>query len=93
MKKTAIELIAEERQSQVDKHGFSVEQDNRYTNNELVKAALFCINPQQFEWPRKLDTMFGDNIASKQELERLVYAASFLAAKIDCMLSKIKDHE
>lgn len=88
----AIQLISEERQSQIDKHGFTIEQDLRYTNNELVKAALFCIDPKLFEWPRTWDTMFGKNIAGKPELERIIYAASFLAARADCIISEQKQH-
>lgn len=37
--KTALELIAEERQRQIDKEGWSIEHDDQHINGELAKAA------------------------------------------------------
>lgn len=81
--KTGIELIAQERFEQIEKHGFSVENDEFYSQNELLKAALFCINPDVFEWPFYWQEKFRDKILNKSDEERLTVAGAFIAAEID----------
>lgn len=83
MSKAGIELIYQERQEQIEKHGFSVKDDLSYSENELIKAALFCINPKQFEWPFNWNEKFRDKIINKTEIERLSVAGAFIAAQID----------
>lgn len=86
--KTGIELIAEERQEQIEKHGFDVKQDEFYAGKELIKAALFAINPDQFEWPFYWSEQFRFKIIDKpNEIERLKIAGAFIAAEIDRLQS------
>ena len=82
--KTGIELIAEERQEQIEKHGFDIKNDQDYSQNELIKAALFAINPDQFEWPYYWGEEFRHKIKSKpNSVERLKIAGALIAAEID----------
>jgi hypothetical protein len=82
--KTGIELIAQERAEQIEKHGFDVENDKDYAHNELIKAALFAINPYQFEWPYYWDEEFRTKIRNKpNDIERLKVAGALIAAEID----------
>lgn len=91
--KTGIELIAEERREQIEKHGFSIIDDAEYyQNKELVQAALFCIDqgipkgsPLKTDkaWPGNWDKHFQNKIISKTELEQLAVAGAFIAARMD----------
>lgn len=83
--KTGIELIVEERQEQIEKHGFDVTQDQYYSKQELLKAALFSIDPSIFEWPYNWEEKFRDKILHKSKVERLKVAGAFIAAEIDRM--------
>lgn len=82
--KTGVYLIAVERQEQIEKHGFSVEQDKQYySNNELIKGALFCISTENFEWPYKWDGIFRKKILKKDRIDQLKIAGALIAAEID----------
>ena len=82
--KTGVELIAIERQEQIEKHGFDVTKDQGYSKGELIKAALFAINPNQFEWPYYWMEEFRNKILAKTtEIERLKVAGALIAAEID----------
>jgi hypothetical protein len=82
--KTGIELIAEERQEQIEKHGFTVQQDvKHYNNNELIKGALFCVNTETFEWPYGWDLVFKRKISESDRINQLKKAGAFIAAEID----------
>jgi len=81
--KTGIELIAKERDEQINKHGFNVTRDSGYAANQLIKAALFAINPDQFEWPYYWLESFRNKIMKKHILDRLVVAGALIAAEID----------
>jgi hypothetical protein len=85
--KTGIELIAQEREEQIKKHGFDASRDRGNENKELIKAALFAINPQQFEWPFFWAEKFRDRILAKPtEIDRLKVAGALIAAEIDRLL-------
>jgi len=85
--KTGVELIAEERQEQIKKHGFDIQN----SQNELIKAALFAINPDQFEWPYYWDEEFRRKIKNKpNSVERLKIAGALIAAEIDRLQSQLK---
>jgi len=81
--KTGIELIAQERDEQINKHGFDVTKDEGYSENELIKAALFAISPEYFEWPFYWQEKFRDKIMRKLIRERLIIAGALIAAEID----------
>lgn len=48
--KTGIELIAEERQEQIEKHGFTTDED--YNLGELVEGAKYALtmNREYYRW-------------------------------------------
>lgn len=86
--KTGIELIEKERQEQIEKHGFDVSHDIYYSKGELLQAALFCINPNTFDWPDGWDEHFRDKILSKDEIGKLKCAGAFVAAQIDRIINE-----
>lgn len=79
--KTGIELIAIERQEQIEKHGWSSEHDSYNDNQELLQAARFALGVD--EWPDNWDLTFADKIAAKDEIGKLKVAGAFIAAEID----------
>lgn len=81
--KTGIELGTKERQEQIEKHGFDAKNDAHYQDGELLKAALFCINPDQFEWPYEWSNKFREKIKLNTDKERYSKAIAFIAAEID----------
>jgi len=86
--KTGIELIAQERQEQIEKHGWDLKSDQDYSKNELIKAALFCLNSNNFEWPFYWDEKFRNKILDKDKIGQLKVAGAFIAAEIDRLQSK-----
>lgn len=82
-KRTGIELIIEERKDQIEKHGFSVDNDTYYSKGELIQAALFCANPEFFSWPNQWDEHFKDKILNKDRIGQLKCGGAFFAAEID----------
>lgn len=85
--KTGIELIAEERKEQIEKHGWDLTNNIDYVNGELIKAALFAINPDQFEWPFYWQEKFRNKILAKTKIERLRIAGALIAAEMDRTLN------
>ena len=83
MKKTGIELISEERNEQIEKHGWSIENDSDYGSGQLLKAALFCINQTLFEWPWNWTEQFRKKIIQNDRISQLKKAGAFIAAEID----------
>ena len=81
--KTGIELIAEERQEQVEKHRWDITNDAYYGEEELLKAALFCIDQKRFEFPFTWQPYFRDKILNNNRIDQLKKAGSFIAAEID----------
>ena len=79
--KSGIELIAEERQEQIEKHGWSAEHDYFNDNNELLQASRFCLGFD--EWPDNWDLRFADKISNKDQIGKLKVAGAFIAAEID----------
>lgn len=77
--------VAVERDEQINKHGFSLEEDAKYyAQGELVSAALFCLNPSNsLLWPADWDAHFMHKILAKTEEERLVVAGAFICAELD----------
>lgn len=90
-KLTGIDHIVAERKEQIEKHGFDVKNDRYYNDNELIKAALFAINPNQFEWPYKWAARFRHKIQQKDELNRLRVAGALIASRIDQIIHLQQD--
>ena len=81
--KTGIELIAEERKEQIEKHGWDITHDADYGNEELLKAALFCIDQKRFEFPFGWHPYFRNKILNNNRIDQLKKAGSFIASEID----------
>jgi hypothetical protein len=81
--KTGIELIAKERQEQIEKNGFTPNSDTEYKNGELVKAAQFCLNPKtsNSDWPDGWNTYFKYKILEDSRIEQLEKAGAFYMAE------------
>jgi hypothetical protein len=94
---TGIELIAQERQEQIEKHFFSIENDVNDTKdgNELRRAAVFCllypITRDRSWYPLTWSDWFVENIQEKEKrlseddfrIEMNRIAGALLAADID----------
>ncbi|MDQ1139438.1 hypothetical protein [Pedobacter agri] len=89
--KTGIELIAIERQEQIEKHGRTVEKDielyrDGYGNmSQLTFVAEILIkrtftNPHP---PKGFDEVIFNKMISKPYKERLIIAGALIAAEID----------
>lgn len=88
--KTGIELIAEERQEQIEKHGFDTAHDAMYNDpdahhqhGELAYAALHALWPRGEFYPRSFQEWFRNKISTKTYKERLIIAGALIAAEID----------
>jgi len=89
MKKTGIELITEERQKQITKHGFTGEHHANhpewYDKGQLIEAAntlsMKVIN--QCSVPLNWDIAWFSNLVNRSYEERLVIAGALIAAEID----------
>ncbi|MGJ1424535.1 hypothetical protein ACR79B_11120 [Sphingobacterium spiritivorum] len=87
MKKTGIELIAQERKEQITKHKFSSENDAIYTEEQLRKAAASIIIHDHAIFPWSPEYYL--HIMEKTEVEQLTIAGALIAAEIDRIQSII----
>lgn len=84
--KTGIELIAQERKEQIEKHGRTVERDVKENpSGELVLGAMNLIHKNCYweDFPAVWDRQICENMAKKPRKERLIIAAALLVAEID----------
>lgn len=88
---TGIELIAKERQEQIEKHGRTVLYDvfnNR--DGDLATGARALIETFDFPFldgfPVRWDIKSCEKMANKSYKERLIIAGALIAAEIDRML-------
>lgn len=98
--KSGIELITQERQEQIEKHGFSVVKDAEfYEDFELIQAALFCIDQATetgfglktgINWPKAWGIKFKKKILAKDRIGQLKVAGAFIAAEIDRLQNEPK---
>ena len=79
----AVWLIAIERQEQIEKHGYTLEDDQNYTSGQLLLAARYCETLDHTDWPVGWNLTRRDKIALKPYKERLIIAGAFIAAEID----------
>jgi hypothetical protein len=98
--KTGIELIAQERHEQIEKHGFSLTVDaEHYQRNELVDAALYALTMDKKHYPESWEFWFHDNLVAKEgrmdettfAIERLKIAGALIAAEIDRLQEPINN--
>jgi len=83
-KKTGIELIAKERQEQIEKHGRTIAWDaDRNSAEELITAAHAAIDADDGQFPASWDLVAIQKICDKPYKERLIIAGALIAAEID----------
>lgn len=83
---TGIELIAQERAEQIEKHGFSIEGDIKYNRfNQLIEGAMILMrsNPKMKDIPIRWEKEVWKKMINKPRKERLVIAGALIAAEID----------
>jgi hypothetical protein len=81
--KTGIELIAEERQEQIEKHGFTIEADSHYKSDELKSAARYLLSDMAQDYPRTWSQKYKHQFDIKSPIEKLIVAGALIAAEID----------
>ena len=94
MKTTGLELIANERKEQIEKHGFTVAKDvaDYGCPDELVSAANYLLitsskhDPKVAEsfWP-DWEKHYRDKFDAKSKAEKLVVAGALIAAAVDVL--------
>lgn len=84
-KKTGIELIAEERREQIEKHGRTIDQDVQLNyDGQLRQAAASLMGQRQTnEDPEGWNTAIWVKMLKKPIKERLIIAGALIAAEID----------
>lgn len=82
---TGIELIAKERQEQIEKHGRTLESDVIINGHgEMKQAARYLLGHRtNSEYPRNWSSEWQFKFDSKTPLEKLVTAGALIAAEID----------
>lgn len=84
--KTGIELIAKERQEQIEKHGYTVEHDVDVNGDiTLIQVAIYCLDPTHefLRYPKHWDEKYKHILRQKPRVERFAIAGAFIAAAID----------
>lgn len=86
--KTGIELIAEERQEQIEKHGFTAMHDEEYEDEELRIAAVALLTPNgeqglDYLFPALWNKGNVRKMCSKSYKQRLIIAGALIAAEYD----------
>jgi len=88
--KTGLELIAQERKEQIEKHGRTVEHDvNENNNEELSLAALMLLSVDYEEGidDKSYPDGWGEDLCAKMigksYKERLIISGALIAAEID----------
>lgn len=90
--KSGIEMIADERREQIEKHGFDAAHDDRAFNGsgELSRVAAYLIANTDWHrgkivatYPPGWRREFVSKFESKSEIEKLVIAGALIAAEID----------
>jgi hypothetical protein len=76
--KTGIEEISEERQEQISKHGFNSTNDAKYSDGQLLTAAICYLYNEVNGWPWGTDTFKCGN-----RIKQLRRAGALIAAEID----------
>jgi hypothetical protein len=80
---TGIELIAKERQEQIERHGFLPDGDLKYEKGELLHFADYMIFSNNVKLPNCFNTDIINHLHTKSRIEQLAVAGALLAAEID----------
>ncbi len=92
--KTGIELITEERQKQIDKHGFTAEHhalnsEKWYDDLQLQRASYYLLdeNTREEDIPIRIPSNWNKewfmNLNRRDRKERLIIAGALIAAELD----------
>ncbi len=85
--KTGIELIAQERAEQIEKHNRTLQEDYECnTDNQLPLAAMWLIQggiQTRLQTPAEWDDDIWKKMVDKPYKDRLIIAGALLAAEID----------
>lgn len=94
MKKSGVELIAEERREQIEKHGWDIDHDKIHTRGELRKlAAILCCQDTDArveelgEFCSGYDIWGLESKLASDSINRLKVAGALIAAEIDRLQS------
>ncbi len=98
MKKSGIELIAQERQEQIEKHDRTIKKDVEENDNmQLSLGALMLLSIDYEEgidthsYPEGWDEDICTKMIGKSYKERLIIAGALLAAEIDRLNHKLNN--
>jgi hypothetical protein len=83
--KTGVELIAQERHEQIEKHDRTIERDAKFNaNGEMKAVARYILGVgTDSEYPRNWSSDWKFKLDRKTPVEKLVIAGAFIAAEID----------
>jgi len=87
--KTGIELITQEREEQLEKHGRDIKSDVYYNSIPdggylpLVAGAIYLIDDNFKRTPSHWNKEILDKMRGKEYKERLIIAAALISAEID----------
>lgn len=89
--KTGIELIAEERKEQIEKHGRTIQWDvDKNDNGQLTEGAAYILSqsfsypgPSDDDCPSGWDPDLWLKMLGKPEKERLIIVGALIAAELD----------
>jgi hypothetical protein len=82
-----VELIAAERQRQVEEEGYTTEHDDdNHKRGEIVAAACHYAAPDYCPYPVTWPILMGKFREDKPRLRQLVIAGALIAAEIDRLL-------
>jgi hypothetical protein len=81
--KTGVELIADERKEQVEKHGFTAKGDAQHKHGELKSAAIYLLDGASGKYPSNWSAAIKHRFDAKSEIGKLKVAAALIAAEID----------
>lgn len=85
---TGIELIAKERQEQIEKHGYTPQSDVRENKfAQLIDAAIMILQTDRRKMnpPSLWDKQIWERMINKGYKERLIISAALIAAELDRM--------
>lgn len=91
MKKSGIELIAQERKEQIEKHGRTIELDIAINMGYQLPVAAARLIKQVNICPARWDPKIWGKMIEKPYRERLIVAGALLAAEIDRLSRYGKD--
>jgi len=86
--KTGVELITEEREKQISKHGFTGEHHAKhpewYDKNQLIEASAKLSHKISYnETPENWNSEWFTNLCNRPHKERLIIAGALLASELD----------